>query len=73
MSEKKRLVAVATAFSRAATLVARAAKTLFGLVMKALAWLLVLPILFYQHFITPYTHPHAVSHPPAPSMADRLS
>lgn len=61
MSEKKRLVAVATAcstaFSRAATLVARAAKTLFGLVMKALAWLLVLPILFYQHFITPYTPP----------------
>ena len=65
MSEKKRLVAVATAFSRAfstafsraATLVAKAAKTLFGLVMKALAWLLVLPILFYQHFITPYTPP----------------
>ena len=65
MSEKKRLVAVATAFSRAfltafsraAILVARAAKTLFGLVMKALAWLLVLPILFYQHFITPYTPP----------------
>ena len=65
MSEKKRLVAVATAFSRvfsraffrAATLGAKAAKTLFGLVMKALAWLLVLPILFYQHFITPYTPP----------------
>lgn len=61
MSEKRRLVAVATAcstaFSRAATLVAKAAKALFGLVMKALAWLLVLPILFYQHFITPYTPP----------------
>lgn len=61
MSEKKRLVAVATAcstaFSRAATLVAKAAKALLGLVMKALAWLLVLPILFYQHFITPYTPP----------------
>ena len=65
MSEKKRLVAVATAFSRvfstafsrAANLVARAAKVLYGLVMKALAWLLVLPILFYQHFITPYTPP----------------
>lgn len=69
MSEKKRLVAVVMAFStafltafsrvlsRAANLVARAAKTLFGLVMKALAWLLVLPILFYQHFITPYTPP----------------
>lgn len=54
MSEKNRLVAVATAFSRA---FARAAKALFGLVMKALAWLLVLPILFYQHFITPYTPP----------------
>lgn len=57
MSEKKRLVAVATAFSRAANLGAKAAKALFGLVMKALAWLLVLPILFYQHFITPYTPP----------------
>ena len=65
MSEKKRLVAVATAFSRAfstafsraATLVARAAKTLFGLVMKALAWLLVLPSVVCRDCIAPDTPP----------------
>lgn len=31
--------------------------SIFRAVGKALSWLLVLPILFYQKFITPYTPP----------------
>lgn len=33
----------------------KTAKRLMGIVSHAMSWLLVLPIVFYQKFITPYT------------------
>ena len=39
------------------TRTANALKALWRGAMKALSWLLVLPILFYQHYITPFTPP----------------
>ena len=39
------------------TRTANALKALWRVAMKALSWLLVLPILFYQHYITPFTPP----------------
>lgn len=36
---------------------AKALRTAWRVLMKALSWLLVLPILFYQRYITPFTPP----------------
>ena len=42
---------------RALTPLGRAAAVAWKALGRALTWLLLLPILFYQHFITPYTPP----------------